>query len=1008
METLKVLQINIRSLWTRKDILETFIEKHNIQITIVCETWLKNNNINFKNYNLINKNRDDGYGGVAILIKKDIKFNPIPQNNYSPLETIETEIEWNNKTIKIISIYINPKTNLKHCKRQFQQLLIDNNNVKYTLIGGDINCHNQLWEHQSKNDRKGKAIAELITDNPNYTILNDGNPTYYNLSKNYSSAVDITLTSTELSKLTDWNIAENLTSDHMAIITEIRQNNNQITNKNYRTIHNQTKTINTLKETNIDQISKIEELTELIQDTIQNNSRIIPNNSKWRPKHWWSKEIEKFWHIKNQKQTLYNKHKTMYTAIELRKSNNKLKNLIREAKKKSWEEHLTNISNNNSQILWNKVNQIRKPHEIPTKFFDDQNNINSFLSFSFPNRNTVRLNKFKKNKPNVDIFNSNQILESLKYKKSKAPGYDGITYDILKKLPTNYINCISRCYNKIWKDQKFPEIWNNIKIIPIPKPFKDKHTIEGYRPISLLPVLLKLFNSVIKHTLETYFEERKLFPKNTIGFRKERSSNDIFLNLNNSIFNNKRKKLKQILISIDFSKAFDMVNIDKLIKILQFHKVDSNIINWLKQFLYNRKIIFRDDQSTVIITSSGIPQGSCISPLLFNIYSIQLHSIESDNVKVYQFADDFNILITAKNQSDLKREIKKTLNKFLKIAKKLKLPINAEKSGMLNLFKRTKTINEVTCQNLKFAKVDNLKILGIIFDPKMNFTKHHNSLKEKLQKDINLIKILSHLAHGINPKTALNIYKATIKSKLDYSSLFTAKTSKQNLEITQIIQNSALRAVLGLTKTTPIISIHNLSGIIPREFQNELNLANFFLKKLQTDIEFNIDETIYSNFTEKYDCLKRDNYQKIQHAEGRKTIRTITWERWSTRYKTLSEVKTNHLNSIWEGPMKIPWFKKIKMKNKDVKTINRLLTGHAFNNKFLHTIKARDNRKCDLCGDPEETINHILFKCKNLEASRISFKCLKQYNNSVNLFKNIHKNEYNNIIRFLDIVNKKL
>lgn len=664
METLKVLQINIRSLNTRKDILETFIEKHNIQIAIISETWLKNDNIKFKNYNLLTKNRDDGYGGVAILIKKDVKFKPILQNNYHPIETIETEIEWNNKIIKIISIYINPKTKLEDSKRYFQQLITDNLNVKYIIIGGDINCHNQLWEHNSKNDRKGNAIAEIITDTPNFTVLNDGNPTYHNLSKNYSSAIDITLTSSELSKLADWNISENLTSDHMAIITEIRLNNHQTLNNRYRTVHNLAKTIKTLKETNIDHISKIEELTDLIQSTIQNHTRIIPNNSKWIPKPWWNKEIENFWHIKNQKQTLYNKYKSTYTAIELRKANNKLKNTIREAKKKSWENHLTNT---NSQNLWNKVNQLRKPKEIQTNFFDKQINITSFINFNFPNKNTVRLNKFKKNKPNIDIFNPNQILESLKHKKSKAPGYDGITYDILKQIPTNYIDCISKCFNNTWREQKFPEIWRYIKIIPIPKPFKDKHTVEGYRPIALLPVLLKLFNSVIKNILETHLEDGKLFPKNTIGFRKGRNSNDIFFKLNNLIFKSKRKKLKQILISIDFSKAFDNVNINKLIKILQNLKTDSNIINWLKQFLYNRKVTFKEDRSTEITTCSGVPQGSCISPLLFNIYTTQLHNIESTNVKVFQFADDFNIHITGKNQRELKKEIKKRLTNFLEL-----------------------------------------------------------------------------------------------------------------------------------------------------------------------------------------------------------------------------------------------------------------------------------------------------------------------------------------------------
>lgn len=219
------------------------------------------------------------------------------------------------------------------------------------------------------------------------------------------------------------------------------------------------------------------------------------------------------------------------------------------------------------------------------------------------------------------------------------------------------------------QDMERPKVPNGVEIIKSNsnmKPGKDMFTIEGYRPIALLPVLLKLFYSVIKNKLEQFFEEKNFFPTNTIGFRKGKSTKDIFFNLNNNIYNNKRKKLKQVLISIDFSKAFDKVNINQLIQILKKFKADHNIIKWLKQFLNNRKIIFGTDDQIEIYTSAGLPQGSCISPLLFNIYTIKLHDIETACVKVFQFADGFNLLITGKNQTELKKEMKTALNKFLK------------------------------------------------------------------------------------------------------------------------------------------------------------------------------------------------------------------------------------------------------------------------------------------------------------------------------------------------------
>ena len=122
-----------------------------------------------------------------------------------------------------------------------------------------------------------------------------------------------------------------------------------------------------------------------------------------------------------------------------------------------------------------------------------------------------------------------------------------------------------------------------------------------------------------------------------------------------------------------------------------------------------------------ITTSAGLPQGSCLSPLLFNIYTIRLHEIETENVKVFQFADDFNILVTGKNKTELKKEAKTAINRFLKIANTLKLPINDQKSGFLNLFKRSKKLEEIKCKKYTFKKVEILKILDISYDEKVNF-----------------------------------------------------------------------------------------------------------------------------------------------------------------------------------------------------------------------------------------------------------------------------------------------
>lgn len=226
-----------------------------------------------------------------------------------------------------------------------------------------------------------------------------------------------------------------------------------------------------------------------------------------------------------------------------------------------------------------------------------------------------------------------------------------------------------------------------------------------------------------------------------------------------------QKKIRQILLSIDFTKDFDNVNIDKLIKILTKPNTDKTIINWLKQFLFNRKIIFKkNDNKIEIITSTGLPQGSVLSPLLFNIYTAELHKAHNENIQISQYADNFSLLIYAKQLRSLKKWIRIAVEKFTKTATKLELPINTEKSKFIELFKRNKKIHSIAHNNSTFNRTTDLTILGVIFDDKLNFNKHHKNLKEKTNKDINLIKTISALNHGIHPYKALTILKATIKS----------------------------------------------------------------------------------------------------------------------------------------------------------------------------------------------------------------------------------------------------
>lgn len=127
--------------------------------------------------------------------------------------------------LNIITLYIPPNINNNSISSKFELLLQQFNNEDNTIIAGDINAHNPLWERNGKNDRRGQLIANSII-NSNFIILNNGDHTYISDSTGHTSAPDITLAHTNIAYKMDWEKNfETLNSDHFISKMQIEDEN---------------------------------------------------------------------------------------------------------------------------------------------------------------------------------------------------------------------------------------------------------------------------------------------------------------------------------------------------------------------------------------------------------------------------------------------------------------------------------------------------------------------------------------------------------------------------------------------------------------------------------------------------------------------------------------------------------------------------------------------------------------------------------------------------------------
>lgn len=108
----------------------------------------------------------------------------------------------------------------------------------------------------------------------------------------------------------------------------------------------------------------------------------------------------------------------------------------------------------------------------------------------------------------------------------KAPGYELITGGVLKQLPRKGIVKLTNLINAAFRLRHVPTVWKIAEVTMIPKLGKDPNELMSYRPISLLPIISKLFEKLLLKRMRIIIEDKELIPNHQFGFRQKHSTID--------------------------------------------------------------------------------------------------------------------------------------------------------------------------------------------------------------------------------------------------------------------------------------------------------------------------------------------------------------------------------------------------------------------------------------------------------------------------------------------------
>jgi hypothetical protein len=352
----------------------------------------------------------------------------------------------------------------------------------------------------------------------------------------------------------------------------------------------------------------------------------------------------------------------------------------------------------------------------------------------------------------------------------------------------------------------FPTVFKNAQITPLlKKPGLDEGTPSNYRPISNLVTISKVLEKLFLARIKPFILSSPNFSNLQSGYRKHHSTETALLRIYDDIYKMVDNQKGALLISLDLSAAFDVIPHDRLIKRLSnCFGLSGAALSWIESYLSNRHqfIKIQDHFSPTTIIESGVPQGSVLGPFLFSCYASPLSKIIPANINFHQYADDTQLYcsVSTADFSDDAVALQDCVSLVAAWFWTNGMLLNADKSEatLFSTIQQAKKLAPNSTVDIAGERAElssDVRSLGVVMDDELKMDKHVNSICKKCYYHI---RALRHIRPCLSDTIAGEVGRCIVNSNLDYCNSLLARTSKQNLNKLQRIQNSLIRVVCRL------------------------------------------------------------------------------------------------------------------------------------------------------------------------------------------------------------------
>ena len=371
-------------------------------------------------------------------------------------------------------------------------------------------------------------------------------------------------------------------------------------------------------------------------------------------------------------------------------------------------------------------------------------------------------------------------------------------------------------FNRSLKSGDVPVDWLHSYLAVLAKPGKDHTKISGYRIITMQNTVGKLLEKIVSRNVAKDLEERQILPPTLGSYRRGKdtwANAAIFAYDTYEGFQNKEDT---VAVAIDLEDAYNRVSFQVLMQQLIKAEVNPYTIRWIGSILLRRTVALRLGTwvSEPVIISPGLPQGSPISPVMFNIYTADLARMSIENGRMLTFADDGLGYKRGTRWADMAQGIQRSLDEVTGWCVESNSKVNPTKAAALWCSLNNRIVNQdlpaVQISHQDIERVSEMRYLGIIMDRSLSFKAHVSHVGKKVGKALAALKIMA--AYGLAQRLLFLFFQATVLSVIDYG-LGQLTLSKAQLARLDVVQNEGMRTILGCPRNTSAAAMRYMLGL---------------------------------------------------------------------------------------------------------------------------------------------------------------------------------------------------